>query len=206
MIGITGIKIRERYNDDEFFTVDGEQFHEQPPGMKKRVCDACMKDVLGFVYHCNGSGRDLHPCCANLPQVLDCKEHKLYLYHKLSRSCDKCGKKGSGLSYRSECKKYNYHVSCVKSWFMESWEANESQKKEEIIKENKKEVRELEIMKIPKHKGTLQRNDERKSTGGNKVWKVCKKIATAAVGIIVAAILGDPTAMIVAVVGAFMPK
>ncbi|EAZ21099.1 hypothetical protein OsJ_36740 [Oryza sativa Japonica Group] len=36
-----------------------------------RYCNACGRDVAGFVYHCRACGFDLHPCCARLPHVLD---------------------------------------------------------------------------------------------------------------------------------------
>nr|ABA99195.2 DC1 domain-containing protein, putative, expressed [Oryza sativa Japonica Group] len=36
-----------------------------------RYCNACGRDVAGFVYHCRACGFDLHPCCATLPHVLD---------------------------------------------------------------------------------------------------------------------------------------
>ncbi|KAK6136794.1 hypothetical protein DH2020_029464 [Rehmannia glutinosa] len=53
-------------------------------GAVARYCNACEKDVAGFVYHCKSCGFDLHPCCAKLPMVLDDGEIKLYLYKKVS--------------------------------------------------------------------------------------------------------------------------
>ncbi|XP_043713263.1 uncharacterized protein LOC122661814 [Telopea speciosissima] len=135
------------------------KLYERPPGTGgARVCDACRNEVEGFVYHCKRCGFDLHPCCANLPQVLlvldNDGEHNnnLYLCSKLSRTCDSCGgKKGrGGWSYRTECKNYNYHVSCVKKMFMESWEANKSSTHEDNIGENKKQVMMDLQLRIPK--------------------------------------------------------
>lgn len=59
------------------------QFMARPPGHLPRYCNACEKDVNGFVYHCRSCGFDLHPCCANLPYVLDAGDLKLYLYRKV---------------------------------------------------------------------------------------------------------------------------
>lgn len=76
------------------------QFMARPPGNERRYCNACEKDVSGFVYHCKACGFDLHPCCAMLPMVLDDGETKLFLYRKVSSSCHRCGRKGRSWSYR----------------------------------------------------------------------------------------------------------
>lgn len=54
-----------------FYTKCSFQFLSRPPGDVPRYCNACEKDVSGFVYHCRACGFDLHPCCAKLPMVLD---------------------------------------------------------------------------------------------------------------------------------------
>lgn len=59
------------------------QFLSRPPGNVPRYCNACEKDITGFLYHCKSCGFDLHPCCAKLPMVLDDGEVKLYLYRKV---------------------------------------------------------------------------------------------------------------------------
>jgi hypothetical protein len=77
------------------------QFLSKPPGDIPRYCNACEKSVTGFVYHCFSCGFDLHPCCAKLPMILDDHgEVKLYLYRKVSSSCQRCGQKGRSWSYR----------------------------------------------------------------------------------------------------------
>ncbi|KAJ4963607.1 hypothetical protein NE237_023546 [Protea cynaroides] len=163
---------------------------ERPPGTVMRICDACRNDVLGFVFHCNGCGFDLHPCCANLPQVLDDGQRNFYLCHKLSSSCHRCGgDKGPGWSYRSKCKNYNLHVSCVKELLVESWQAK-------YLNVDKNKVRELQT-RIPSLNGTLETHHKGKV---GKVMKCCKIVARA-IRVIVAAILGDPTAIIAAVLG-----
>ncbi|XVF67095.1 hypothetical protein PTKIN_Ptkin10aG0093000 [Pterospermum kingtungense] len=171
------------------------QFHYKPPGAQMRICDGCRNDVQGFVYHCKRCGFDLHPCCANLPQVLDDGEHNLYLCLKLSSSCHHCGGQGRGWSYRSQCKSYNLHVSCVKELLAESWQAM-------YLAADKNKVREMQT-RIPSLKGTTLKT--RHGGRGGKVKK-CSQMAAGAVRLIVSAILGDPTAIIAAVVAGFMSK
>ncbi|WOG84667.1 hypothetical protein DCAR_0103851 [Daucus carota subsp. sativus] len=105
-----------------FYTKCCFQFLERPPGLVERYCNACLKRVSGFMYHCSSCGFDVHPCCANLPMVLDDGELKLELRSKMSAVCYTCGKKGIGIgwSYRSTCKKYNLHVACVKGMLVEA--------------------------------------------------------------------------------------
>ena len=74
------------------------QFLPRPPGNTPRLCNACEKDVTGFVYHCNSCGFDLHPCCAKLPMTINDREVKLYLYRKVDAPCHKGGRKGGCLS------------------------------------------------------------------------------------------------------------
>ncbi|OVA01045.1 Protein kinase C-like [Macleaya cordata] len=170
------------------------KLHYRPPGTDMRICDACGGDVLGFVYHCKKCGFDLHPCCANLPQVLDDGKHNLYLSLKLSSSCHRCGGKGPGWAYRSECKSYNLHVSCVKEMLLESWQAM-------YLKVDKNKVREIQT-RIPTLKGNVKNS---RNGGGGKVKKYTQ-MAGSAVSVIVSAILGDPTALIAAAVGGLIPK
>ncbi|KAF5449145.1 hypothetical protein F2P56_029622 [Juglans regia] len=171
------------------------QFHHAPPGPALRRCDACGKNVLGFVYNCKSCGFDLHPCCANLPQVLDDGEQNLYLCFKLSSPCHHCGGKGSGWAYRSQCKTYNLHVSCVKELLVESWQAI-------YLNVDKNKAREMQT-RIPNLKGTPGNNHGQRGKGN---IRKCCQIAGGAVSAIVSAILGDPTPIIAAVVGGFISK
>lgn len=60
------------------------QFLSRPPGTSPRYCNACERDVYGFIYHCFTCGFDLHPCCANLPHLLDAEGGvRLFLYRKV---------------------------------------------------------------------------------------------------------------------------
>lgn len=172
------------------------QLHNLPPGPVLRLCNACHNEVQGFVYHCKKCGFDLHPCCVNLPQVLNDGEHNLYLYNKLSRPCHYCGRKGQGWAYVTDCKMYILHVSCVKKLLVESWEAK-------YLNVDKNMVRELET-RIPSLKGSSKNHQGDRSGGGN-LSKYCE-IAGNAVNIIVSAILGDPTALIAGVIGRLISK
>ncbi|ERN17632.1 hypothetical protein AMTR_s00059p00175720 [Amborella trichopoda] len=171
------------------------QFHQKPPGELMRYCNACGKDVLGFVYHCKRCGYDLHPCCAKLPHALDDGEIRLFLYRKVSSSCHKCGRKGPSWSYRSPCKKYNLHVSCVKEMLVEIWQ--------EIYFSDGGKKKSLEFhTRIPSLKGMLHNHHKSKK---GKVRKCCEMAGTA-VQFIISAVLGDPSAVIAAVIGAFMSR
>ncbi|GMH13483.1 hypothetical protein Nepgr_015324 [Nepenthes gracilis] len=170
------------------------QFYHQPPGSIPRVCDACNNHVQGFVYHCKNCGFDLHPCCASLPRSLDDGEVKLFLCVKISGQCHYCGGKGAGWSYRSQCKTYNLHVSCVKRLLVERWEAM-------YLNVDEHKVKEVQT-KIPSLKGILANHHGER---GGKLRKCCQ-IAGSAIGIIVSAVLGEPTTLIASVIGGLMSK
>ncbi|KAK4258701.1 hypothetical protein QN277_005122 [Acacia crassicarpa] len=170
------------------------QFLTVPPGDLPRYCNACDKDVSGFVYHCRSCGYDLHPCCAKLPMVLDDGEIKLYLYRKARSACHRCGRKGRSWSYRSECKKYSLHVACVREMIVESWY--------EIYREGNK-GKGLGMMRIPRLKNTLQSSHGSGGRSKGKLRKCCE-IAGLAVQFVISAVLGDPTVLIAGVVGSLM--
>ncbi|KAF2305865.1 hypothetical protein GH714_008494 [Hevea brasiliensis] len=104
-----------------FYTKCSFQFLSRPPGDKPRYCNACKRDVNGFLYHCKDCGFDLHPCCAKLPMVLDDGEVKLYLYKKVSATCHKCGRKGRRVGVTGLHARCNLHVACVKDMLVENW-------------------------------------------------------------------------------------
>lgn len=121
-----------------FFKESRFEFHEKPlAGRKIPNCDACGKDVLGFVYHCPKTKKHLHPCCLNLREDISVEggDKKLELCGKVPSKCLNCShkrvgpnsKKGvKGWSYvypTSSCNPngYCYHVSCFKDLIHESW-------------------------------------------------------------------------------------
>ncbi|EPS68374.1 hypothetical protein M569_06392 [Genlisea aurea] len=186
-----------------FYTRCSFQFMSRPPGEAARYCNACEKDVAGFVYHCRSCGFDLHPCCAKLPMVLvDDGEVKLYLYKKLAAPFSgnfpshRCGRKGRSWCYRSSCHSYNFHVACVKEMLVENWH--------EIYRHTGGgggggNARKLETQ-IPNLKESFHSlpNNRRHSRG-----KACE-IAASAFQFVTSAVLGDPTALIVAAVAALI--
>ncbi|XP_077233570.1 protein VACUOLELESS GAMETOPHYTES-like [Tasmannia lanceolata] len=175
-----------------FYTKCSFQFLPHPPGVIPRYCNACGKDVAGFVYHCKLCGFDMHPCCANLPRVLDDGKVKLLLYKKVDAPCHRCGRKGKSWSYRSECKKYNLHVSCVRDMLVDSWH--------NLGKESVGSSRKLET-RIPSLKGTLANHHQ----GKGRVMRCCE-MAALAVQFIISAVLGDPTTAIAGVIGSLMSR
>ncbi|WOL13947.1 hypothetical protein Cni_G22727 [Canna indica] len=185
------------------------RLHARPPGPGARACDACRKEVLGLVYHCSRCGFDLHPCCANLPRRLDDGDgHRFELCTKLpgGAACHRCGAKGRGWCYRSECKNYNLHVSCVKEMLVESWEAiylGQGRRKSKGMGQTAATVPSLRGTTVPSLRGTTQSYHRGKAVG--KVRRCCE-IAVTGLRIIISAILGDPTAIIAAVVGTLIYK
>ncbi|XP_010910318.1 uncharacterized protein [Elaeis guineensis] len=178
----------------------------RPPGNGPRYCNACERDVSGLVYHCHSCGFDLHPCCANLPHVLDADsggggELRLFLHRKVSAPCHRCGRKGRSWSYRSACKQYNLHVACVMEMLVESWH--------EIYygvgggRDGKRGLVGINGMnRIPSIKG-VGKSHHRSRKG--KVKRCCE-LAAMAVQFIISAVLGDPTAIIAGVVGSFISR
>lgn len=179
-----------------FYTKCTFQFLTRAPGDTPRFCNACEKDVGGFVYHCRSCGYDLHPCCADLPRVLDDGDMKLFLYRKVCSSCHRCGRKGRSWSYRSKCKKYNLHVACVKEMLVDNWQEIYFGKNTSTGSTRKLETR------IPSLKGTLENHHHRKR---GKVRKCCE-MAAMAVQFIISAVLGDPTAVIAGVIGSLISR
>lgn len=180
------------------------QFLTRPPGDAQRYCNACQKDVNGFVYHCFKCGFDLHPCCANLPHALDAGGGlSLYLYRKVGAPCHRCGRKGRSWSYRSACKNYNLHVACAMEMLVESWHEVYSGVGGRVDAQRKagRDAAAAALDRIPLIRGTAQNRHRRKG----KVKRCCE-LAGTAVQFIISAVLGDPTVIIAGVVGSFISK
>ncbi|KAL9174061.1 hypothetical protein ABFS82_02G027800 [Erythranthe guttata] len=195
-----------------FYTKCSFQFMSRTPGAVARYCNACEKDVAGFVYHCNSCGFDLHPCCAKLPMVLDDGEIKLYLYKKVSSPCHRCGRKGRSWSYRSSCKKYNLHVACVKEMLVDSWHEiyyGAWGSSYTTAYTGWTTSRKLEATtRVPSLRATLETHNHKQSSGsgGGKTAEKCCEVAGLALQFVISAVLGDPTTLIAALVGKLMSK
>ncbi|KAM0941334.1 hypothetical protein DsansV1_C17g0147671 [Dioscorea sansibarensis] len=164
-------------------------------GGPNRRCDACGRDINGYVYHCDRTGFDLHPCCAKLPYyenvvINEGEEMRLVLKKKVSSKCCKCkekklwGKVKNTWSYVSENQEVHFHVSCVKDLVSESWRDG------------------LQIEKVgawPKLKLEIYKESKWRGSGRSKFGKL-KKVLQIALTVVIAAVIGDPTAMLVGVV------
>ncbi|RWR76077.1 Cysteine/Histidine-rich C1 domain-containing protein [Cinnamomum micranthum f. kanehirae] len=171
-------------------------FHDKIPFNMK--CDACDKLVQGFGFQCRKCDYVLHPCCANLPWLLHDGSLDLRLcWKKLSRPCDKCQKKGSGWSYRSDCKRYNLHVACAKELLMEAWDAIHRNEDENKVREIQTRLPKMEVVAKNHHR-------DKGKGGGGKILKWARTFAVA-VRVVVSALLGDPTAIIAAVASSIFP-
>ncbi|KAK4793548.1 hypothetical protein SAY86_023983 [Trapa natans] len=175
-----------------FYTKCSFQFLTRPPGDIPRYCNACEKDVAGFVYHCPACGFDLHPCCAKLPMVLEDGEVKLHLYKKVSLSCQRCGRKGRSWSYRSTCKKYSLHVACVREMLVESWSELYGSSSHRGSKGTASASQRVLETRIPSLKDTIQASSRKGKGKIKKGWEM----AGLALQFVVSAVLGDPGALI----------
>ncbi|PKU79941.1 uncharacterized protein LOC110100745 [Dendrobium catenatum] len=174
-------------------------FFPSPPGDSPRYCNACGRNIAGFVYHCRTCGFDLHPCCAALPHVLNADGGlRLHLQRRASANCHRCGRKGRSWSYRSECKKYNLHVACVTEMLVESWHelyyggggGGGGGGKKVMVSGNR----------IPAIRGAGMSHHR---SGKGKVKRCCE-LAAMAVQFVISAVLGDPTTVIAGVVSSFL--
>ncbi|KAI3832478.1 hypothetical protein MKX03_008984 [Papaver bracteatum] len=103
------------------------EFYNRPSGVLERFCDGCGGDIKGFAYHCDQSGRDLHPCCSKLPIQIEAEGVKLCLHEKLTSKCSWCGKRRlwnqvTGWSYVSTCDDFHFHINCVRDMIVKNWE------------------------------------------------------------------------------------
>ncbi|KAI4346973.1 hypothetical protein L6164_007831 [Bauhinia variegata] len=186
-----------------FFKNSHFKFYEQPPGSKTRVCDACGKDILGFVYHCPRTEYDLHPCCMKLKESISDNGAKitLKLCNKVPSNCLKCNSRNTfngiaGWSYASRDGKYCYHVSCVKEMVVEKWKmgyfsAGESNRTQMLDYESQVAMTSTEMMQIGQ--GSI----------GRTVSKYIR-IAKIMFKLIFSAIFGDPISAIAALVEAMV--
>ncbi|XP_015961487.1 uncharacterized protein LOC107485466 [Arachis duranensis] len=187
-----------------FFPKSHFEFFEKAPGYRTRYCDACGKDVLGFVYHCSQTGFDLHPCCLKLKDSVCDKDGcvTLKLSQKVPRKCLKCKSRNvvnkvKGWSYVS-CNEDNnscYHVSCVKELILENWKRGYFSTQEQ----NNYSVIHHEMIEYESRQLALTRSSRRLGT-----IKKYTKIAVVIFKLIVSAIFGNPISAIATLVEALV--
>ncbi|KAI3947476.1 hypothetical protein MKW92_017396 [Papaver armeniacum] len=179
----------------QFYKNSNFKFYDVPVDKLERFCDACGGDIKGFSYHCDqsgDSGLDLHPCCSKLPIQIEAEGVKLYLQKKLTSNCSWCGKKVlekkfTGWSYVSTCGDFQFHVNCV----MESLVKNCERSHFNCVNSPR-----IEFGGSSTLERTIVGNTERRMVtrtrmqdGFKKFWRIAKLV----MGMIVSAILGDPT-------------
>ncbi|KAK1396268.1 Phorbol-ester/DAG-type domain-containing protein [Heracleum sosnowskyi] len=151
-------------------------------------CDACGRNINGFVYHCADKELDFHPCCLNLKNKLVIDDGvKFKLNDKVTSKCIWCkrkslkGKSEGGWSYTSKCNQYHFHVHCITELIQESWKRGDYEN----------ETTSILSLKDPELRLRRSSNGGSWSRGG-KYWKIVKLFMTAVVSIL----LGDPTAVL----------
>ena len=188
-----------------FFKEDKFSFLEKPLG-HPRHCEACRKEVHGFVYHRADNGRpddtglDVHPCCLKLKDRINYEEGNLTKTLKLRRTipqkCLKCNSqkvekdesKVKGWSYVSSDEKYCFHVSCFKELIIgKVKEGHFSEKGVSRLKYDPKTQRPLTSKEMTKVAG---------SSKGSGAIKIATKIAVVVLKVIFAVIFGNPTSLI----------
>ncbi|KAJ6720425.1 CYSTEINE/HISTIDINE-RICH C1 DOMAIN FAMILY PROTEIN [Salix viminalis] len=174
------------------------KFHFRAPQGNKRCCDACGQDVLGFVYQCkNKHPHTYHPSCLKLKRTLTAKDGTtLHLKEKLPSKCLYCGSKKTsngikGWSYVSSCRQYCYHVACVKDMILENWRNGYFLQDGNVNEVNN--YRALESS-IPNREVALPRG--RSSSMTKQIWRKAKPV----VMVIISALFGDPTGLILFVI------
>lgn len=140
----------------------------------KRDCDACGKEVKGFVYHCHKKDLVFHPCCCDLKNELEYDGMKFHLCKTESNCAKKGCKQKKGWSYVSGCGKCNFHVYCMGEMFLESKNKGKSIS-----------IDDLKNLELPIQRQQLERN------GG--MGPMLLKIAKVILGTIVSIFIGDPT-------------
>lgn len=193
-----------------------------PGALGTRYCNACGRDVAGFVYHCRACGFDLHPCCATLPHVLDAAAGaasggggggaRLYLHPKATAACHRCGHRGRSWTYRSSCKSYSLHVACVMDMLVESWNGVGRHKGGVAGGGNVYDgvtVAGSGGYRVPVIRGAAKSSH---ASRGGSYWgrkgkvKRCCEIAGFAAQVVISAVLGDPTALIAGVIGSLIAR
>ncbi|XP_010253825.1 PREDICTED: uncharacterized protein LOC104594968 [Nelumbo nucifera] len=185
------------------------EFMEGAPGERQRYCDACGRDIKGFVYHCPEGGYDLHPCCRRLPNVIRGEGVTLKLRDKVKSRCYKCGRRElwgrvTGWSYVSTCTKYHFHVSCVKDVLLETWKrgylSHLSSRQGTCHDDQVLEKNDGALVVCSRNQLEQQLAIPANSTTNGATIRRYWRIAKVVFKIILTSILGDPTAAILGLI------
>ncbi|KAL2329578.1 hypothetical protein Fmac_017159 [Flemingia macrophylla] len=191
-----------------FFPRSCFKFYEKAPGYRVRYCDACGKDVLGFVYHCSRTGYDLHPCCLYLKHRISDEEGRvtLELSQNVPSKCVKCKHKNvmngvKGWSYVSSSDSggtYCYHVSCVKDLILENLQRGYfNQEITNSVGMSDREYSQLALRSM----GMVQSGGGSRRSGTMRKYT---KIVVLVFKLIFSAVFGDPISAIAALVEALV--
>ncbi|KAB5538823.1 hypothetical protein DKX38_016356 [Salix brachista] len=172
------------------------KFHSRAPQGGERVCDACGQGVLGFRYQCtHKKPHDYHPSCLKLKRTLTAEDGTtLHLKEKPPSKCLYCGSRKTsngikGWSYVSSCGQYRYHVACVKDMILENW------KKGYFLQDGKVNKASYSLeSSIPNKEVALPSGSSSSKT--KQIWTKAKTAAK----LIISALFGDPTGLILFVV------
>ncbi|CAJ1841542.1 unnamed protein product [Sphenostylis stenocarpa] len=184
------------------------ELYEKAPGHRGRYCDACGKDVLGFVYHCSRTGYDLHPCCLKLKHSISDEEGlvTLKLCQKVPSKCVKCkhrnvveGIKGWSFVSSGSGGNYCYHVSCFKQLILENLNKGYFTQETDSIGMSDREYSELALRSIEMVQSGSGRSSRRSGT-----IKKYTKIAVLIFKLIFSAVFGNPITAIASLVEALV--
>ncbi|KAI3832477.1 hypothetical protein MKX03_008983 [Papaver bracteatum] len=184
-----------------FYKTCNFKFYDSPPGERERFCDGCGGDIKGYVYHCDQSDRDLHPCCSKLPNQIEYEGVKLLLQEKLASKCSWCGKRRlwdqvTGWSYVSTCDSFQFHVNCVKEMLVKFWESHHFNCVNAARIDNGHDNRDNGPKKSLTMEHSVVGNRERRIVIGTRIQETVQKywrIAKLVMRMIASTLLGDPT-------------
>ncbi|QCE12888.1 uncharacterized protein LOC114185703 [Vigna unguiculata] len=192
-----------------FFPRSHFELYEEAPGHRVRYCDACGKDVLGFVYHCSSTGYDLHPCCLKMKDSISDEEGlvSLQLCQKVPSKCVKCKHRNvvdgiRGWSYVSSDSGGSccYHVWCVKQLILEN--LNKGYFSREIGMSESESESEREYSQLAVRSMDMVRS--RRSTRRSGTMKKYTKIAVLVFKLVFSAVFGNPITAIASLVEALV--
>ncbi|GFP85156.1 hypothetical protein PHJA_000659400 [Phtheirospermum japonicum] len=175
------------FRDRPFIRQGHDKKHNRNNKEYSKICDGCGKEVCGFSYHSETDNLDLHPCCLSLEKKLLMDDTVFDLRPRVRSKCGFCKQRKisdgerdvPGWAYVSACDKYHFHVYCMSEMVHEAWMKNGEMG--------------LEMVKLSRNRGW---------SGKRAIIDTVKLVLK----IILATILGDPTALISSVFVEFVSR